>query len=90
MRSFIIVLTACLFTTSAWAGSRHGNRHGYVQSPRHHGYYHHNHYRIAPYAAGVAVLGLGLGIGFNAYNRCWREMVGYDSFGNPVIARVCN
>jgi hypothetical protein len=93
-----IIACAALFLSIAPAEAQH-RRHGYGGHYwNHHSHYYrshrpYRHYRrnnIAPYVAGAIGAAIIGGIIYDQYGRrCFREVVGYDRFGDPITRRVC-
>ena len=73
-------------SATALAGQRHHQHHG------HHHHQQHQHRNYAPYIAGAIGLGILGAIATQQYysNReCYRRVVGYDYYGNPVVRTFC-
>jgi hypothetical protein len=86
MRKLLLALSV-LALTSTTAMAQHRGHFGGHRGGHHHG---HRHNAI-PWIAGAAALGIAGAIMYDQYNRrCWREVVGYDRWGNPVTGRFCN
>jgi hypothetical protein len=87
---FVGLIMSMVITTSASAGSRnHGHRGNYY----HNGHHHHHHHRrnnVVPYIAGGLGLAILGGIIYDQYGRkCYKQIIGYDSWGDPVTRKVC-
>lgn len=61
-------------------------------SHRSHGHYHHHGFRHnpAPYIAGALGLVIIGSIIYDQYGRrCYKQVIGHDSWGDPVTRRIC-
>ena len=79
-----LILASVVIATPAMAQHRHGGHH--------HHHHHHHHYRAnpAPYIAGALGLAILGGIVYDQYNRrCYSQVIGYDSNGDPVVRKIC-
>jgi hypothetical protein len=80
MRKILMALTVLALTsTSSFAQYRHEHHHHLGNS-------------IWPWVAGAAIVGAIVGSAWydNYGRRCWREVIAYDNFGNPIVRTFCN
>lgn len=86
---FVGLIMSMVITTSASAGSRnHGHRGNYYHNGHHH--HHHRRNNVVPYIAGGLGLAILGGIIYDQYGRkCYKQIIGYDSWGDPVTRKVC-
>ena len=89
MNKFLIaVMLLGIFTVTE--ASARNNRHGYYQ-PRHHYVPQHRHKpNYGAIIGGAIAAGIIGAIIYDQYGRrCVNEIVGYDSFGDPVVKQIC-
>ena len=86
---FVGLIMSMVITTSVSAGSRnHGHRGNYYHNGHHH--HHHRRNNVVPYIAGGLGLAILGGIIYDQYGRkCYKQIIGYDSWGDPVTRKVC-
>lgn len=81
-------------TTSAMSQQWRGHGFGHNVGPRHghwHGHRRNHNRNVAPYIAGAIGAAIIGGIIYDQYGRrCYREIVGYDYYGDPITKRICN
>lgn len=84
--AIVIALLTMIVTTPSYAQRRHHGAHG-----GHHHHHHHHHRRnYAPYALGALGLAILGGVIYDQYGRrCYKQIIGYDSWGDPVTRRIC-
>lgn len=92
MRKVLIALTALILASTSAAAQYRGHHVGHYGG--HYGGHHGGHrggYGAAPWIAGALSLGVLGAIWYDQYGRhCWRKVVEYDNFGNPVVRTFCD
>lgn len=83
--AIVIALLTMIVTTPSYAQRRHHGAHG-----GHHHHHHHHRRNYAPYALGALGLAILGGVIYDQYGRrCYKQIIGYDSWGDPVTRRIC-
>ena len=85
----ILIAGLVVLTTAGTAFAQHRGHGGGHYVGHYHG--HRGGNNILPWIAGAAALGVIGAIWYDQYGRrCWREVVAYDDWGNPIVRRFCN
>lgn len=83
-----LVISMFLITPVSAQGRNHGYRGNFHNHNHHHR--HHRKNNLVPYIAGGIGLAILGGIVYDQYGRkCYKQIIGYDSWGEPVTRRVC-